>query len=123
MREGTTRELEKKIARLGSLEFEMQPPMKAALLERHQCVTLIHEFSIRRNIHRCQVIATADPGFVRNLQFRRALSAQSNDRHRQLLSLQDERELFKKQLRVMKESIPRTRATDTGGRRLSIRRG
>jgi chromosome segregation ATPase len=104
VQDGITRELEEKIDRFGILEFEMQGAMKAALLERHRCLTLIHEFSIRRNVHRWQVLATVDPGFVRSLKFRTALSARINDRHQQLFALQEERELLKKQLRVLKES-------------------
>lgn len=86
-----TQKLEEKREKMGTLEYEMHRNLTAALVEQRKTVTLIHEFSIPRNVHRWSVIEAVDPTYVKNLKYRSIMSGKIDAAHRELIELREKK--------------------------------
>lgn len=104
----TTQELEKRKEKIAALEYEMHRIITSTIVERHKTVTLIHEFSIPRNVHRWDAIGAVDPQFVKNLKYRGTLSSKIDAAHRELIELRQERDKLSKQLQEMQKIVEET---------------
>ena len=92
-----TRDLEQKREKLSNLEFEMHRLFTERMTEQTKCSSLIHEFSIPRNIHRWHQLSAVDPSYVKQLKYRSILSSKIEKAHEELLNLQKERDSLKQQ--------------------------
>ncbi|OHS95380.1 hypothetical protein TRFO_10511 [Tritrichomonas foetus] len=100
--EARTAELEAKREKLTQMEYKMHRMVAATIVEKQKCMTLIHEFSVPRNVHRWQVVGAVDQAFAKNIQFRTEISAKIEAAHSQLCALKEERDKLKEALEKMK---------------------
>jgi hypothetical protein len=110
--QAVTRQLEGKRDRLNALEYIMHRTFEATILEQQKTVTLVHEFSIPRNVHRWDAIGAVDPAQVKSLQYRCGLTGKIDRAHRALIELRAERDKLRKECAEMKHLYESKRSAE-----------
>ncbi|EAY19128.1 hypothetical protein TVAG_190220 [Trichomonas vaginalis G3] len=94
-----TEQLEKKCEHVKQLKYSEKKISIELMLETHKTMTLVHEFAVPRNVHRWDALEAVDPGYVKNLRYRMSLFAKLDEAHRELETLNKEKEELIKNLK------------------------
>jgi len=91
LRSKTEALLEKK-ERLRIYQYECHRVQTELMFEKTRIATLTHEFSIKRNVHRWEVMEAVDPLYVKNLKYRSSLFSKLDKSHQEFLRLSKEKD-------------------------------
>lgn len=100
--EAKRRDLEKKRQKVEILQIRLQKLSTENLIENQKTTCLIHEFAVKRNVHRWNALEAVDPGLVKQLKYRLKLTGKLDAAHRELLELQKQRDRLKTEVEELK---------------------
>lgn len=100
-----TQELQVKQERLNALEYEKHQLESDSNVEKLCASSLVHEFSIQRNVHRWHMLEAVDPGYVKQLQYRASLFGRLDNAHKTLIKLRSEKEKLQNQQQKLKQTL------------------
>ena len=100
--EAKHRELEKKRTNVEILQIRLQKLSTENMIENQKTTVLIHEFAVKRNVHRWNALEAVDPGLVKQLKYRLILTGKLDAAHRELLDLEKQRDDLKVQLEELR---------------------